>query len=128
MRLSSTVEVSDVLEAVRLIRSAIKASATDARTGLIDMGLLSEGGSASERKRKEDLKRGVLEVLDGDEGVRGGGWMRYAEIVRKVGDGAGVEVEGVEVGEALRGLESEGKVLVAGEGGRRTVRRVTGAA
>ena len=126
MRLSATVEVSDVLEAVRLIRSAIKASATDARTGLIDMGLLSEGGSASERKRKEDLKRGVLEVLDGDEGVRAGGSMRYAEIVRRVGDGSGVEVEGVEVGEALRGLESEGKVLVSGEGGRRTVRRVTG--
>lgn len=32
-----------MLEAVRLIKSAIKAAATDARTGLIDMGLLSEG-------------------------------------------------------------------------------------
>ncbi|RMD42777.1 hypothetical protein DV735_g2338, partial [Chaetothyriales sp. CBS 134920] len=47
MRLSATVEVSDVTEAVRLIKSAIKASATDARTGLIDMGLLSEAGSDS---------------------------------------------------------------------------------
>lgn len=43
MRLSPTVEEGDVLEAVRLIKSAIKAAATDARTGLIDMGLLSEG-------------------------------------------------------------------------------------
>ena len=127
MRLSLTVEESDVLEAVRLIRSAIKASATDARTGLIDMGLLSEGGSATDRRRKEDLKRGLLEALDQNDAVRSGGAMRYAELYRVVGEGAGVEVEGAEVTEALRALESEGKVMVVGEGGRRSVRRVTGA-
>src|SRR6202012_2130852 len=57
MRLSETVEASDVLEAVRLIKSALKQAATDQRTGLIDMGLLTEGVSATERRRKEDLKR-----------------------------------------------------------------------
>ena len=128
MRLSLTVEESDVLEAVRLIRSAIKASATDSRTGLIDMGLLSEGGSATDRRRKEDLKRGLLEALDQNDAARSGGAMRYAELYRVVGEGAGVEVEGAEVTEALRALESEGKVMVVGEGGRRSVRRVTGAA
>lgn len=126
MRLSPTVEESDVLEAVRLIRSAIKASATDARTGLIDMGLLSEGGSAVDRRRKEDLKRGLLQVLDQDDGVRSGNAMRYAELYRRVSDGAGVEVEGAEFSEAIRSLEGEGKVMVVGEGGRRSVRRVTG--
>lgn len=126
MRLSLTVEESDVQEAVRLIKSAIKASATDARTGLIDMGLLSEGGSAGDRKRREELKRGVLDALDGDVNVRGGGAMRWADLYRAISEGAGVEVEGSEFTEAVRALESEGKVQVLGEGGRRSIRRTTG--
>ena len=126
MRLSLTVEESDVNEAVRLIKSAIKASATDARTGLIDMGLLSEGGGASERRRKEDLKRGVLQVLDEDGGVRSGGVARYADVYRKLSEISSVEVEGSEFAEALRVLESEGRVQIMGEGARRTIRRITG--
>jgi DNA replication licensing factor MCM4 len=126
MRLSATVLESDVDEAVRLIKSAIKASATDARTGLIDMGLLSEGGSASDRKRKEDLKKGVLQVLDNDDNVRSGGAVRYADVFRRLGEGSSVEVEGTEFSEALRSLEQEGKIQVVGEGARRSIRRVTG--
>ena len=126
MRLSPTVDESDVNEAVRLIKSAIKASATDARTGLIDMGLLGEGGGASERRRKEDLKRGVLQVLDNEDSVRSGGAVRYADVYRRLGEGSSVEVEGAEFSEALRSLEQEGKVQVVGEGARRSIRRVTG--
>jgi len=128
MRLSLTVEESDVQEAVRLIKSAIKASATDARTGLIDMGLLSEGGGASDRRRKEELKRSILMGLDNHEDVRSGGTIRYADLYRTVSDGATAEVEGAEFSEAIRGLEAEGKVMVLGEGARRVVRRVTGGA
>ena len=128
MRLSLTVEESDVNEAVRLIRSAIKASATDQRTGLIDMGLLSEGGGASERRRKEELKRGILMGLDNNDDVRSGGTIRYAELYRTVSEGATAEVEGAEFSEAIRGLEAEGKIMVLGEGARRVVRRVTGTA
>lgn len=128
MRLSSTVEESDVNEAVRLIKSAIKASATDSRTGLIDMGLLSEGGGASERRRKEDLKKAVIMALDQDGGVRAGGTVRYAELYKSVADGASTEVEGQEFSEAVRALEAEGRIMVLGEGARRTIRRVTGAA
>ncbi|KAL9108584.1 MAG: hypothetical protein Q9227_006670 [Pyrenula ochraceoflavens] len=129
MRLSETVEVEDVEEAVRLIKSAIKQAATDVRTGLIDMGLLGEGGGVMERRQREELKRGVLEVLDGF-GVAGEG--RYAEVFRKVTEGGGggsggkVEVGGAEFAEAIRGLEAEGKVRVMGEGGRRVVRKVVG--
>lgn len=126
MRLSSTVEESDVVEAVRLIKSAIKASATDQRTGLIDMGLLSEGGGASERRRKEDLKRELLRVLDGNQDVRAGGVMRYAELYRVVSDGANAEIEGQDFAEAVRSLEAEGKAMVLGDAARRTIRRITG--
>ncbi|RMZ82130.1 hypothetical protein DV737_g2188, partial [Chaetothyriales sp. CBS 132003] len=127
MRLSETVEVSDVAEAVRLIKSAIKASATDARTGLIDMGLLSEGGSSADRKRKEDLKRAILRTLDADEHVSGGGDVRYGELYRKVSDLTSIDqVEGVEFGDVVKALEAEGKIMVLGEGTARRVRRITG--
>lgn len=126
MRLSPIVEESDVDEAVRLIKSAIKASATDARTGLIDMGLLSEGGSASDRRRKEDLKRAVLAAVDDDSAVRSGNAVRWSDLYRKIGEGSSVEIEGAEFQDALRSLEQEGKVQIIGEGGRRTVRRITG--
>lgn len=127
MRLSEVVEASDVEEAVRLIKSALKQSATDARTGLIDMGLLNEGVSSSERRRKDDLKNAVLGVLD--EMLRSGstGAVRVAEVTRKVGESeSGGSVDVNEIMEALRGLELEGSVQMAGDGPRKTVRRITG--
>ena len=127
MRLSHTVDEADVLEAVRLIKSAIKESATDKRTGLIDMGLLTEGVGLTERKRREEIKRAVLEVLDGMEVVQRGGAGRWADVFRRVGEGgSGGEVEGAEFMEAVRSLEAEGKVAVGGGGQARTIRRVTG--
>lgn len=122
MRLSQEVTVEDVKEAVRLIRSAIKESATDPVTGRIDMDLLA-GISGSERRRKEDLKRAVRGVLD--EVCAGGGSVRYSELLRRVQEGSSVEVSAGEFAEAVRGVESEGGCVVAGDGARRTVRRVT---
>lgn len=127
IRLAPEVTADDVHEAVRLIQSALKQAATDARTGLIDMGLLTEGTSAGERRRKADLKDAVLAALD-DLLRSGSQSVRVSELVRVVGEGASVQVESQEVSEALRGLESEGKVLLSGEGLRRSVRRVTGVA
>ncbi|KAG9698862.1 DNA replication licensing factor mcm4, partial [Aureobasidium melanogenum] len=127
MRLSSEVTADDVHEAVRLIQSALKQSATDARTGLIDMGLLTEGTSASERKRKSDLKDAVLSAVD-DMLRSGNSSVRVQDVLRRVGEDSTVPVESVELAEALRALEGEGKLLISGEGQRRSVRRVTGIA
>lgn len=129
MRLSQTVEASDVEEAVRLIKSALKQAATDARTGLIDMGLLTEGVSSGERRRKEDLKGAVLGAID--EMLRAGatGAVPVYNLQKKLTEeGSGGQVDQGEMMEALRALEAEGSVQLAGEGGRRTVRRVTGLA
>jgi DNA replication licensing factor MCM4 len=124
MRLSDTVTRDDVLEAVRLIKSALKQAATDARTGLIDMSLLTEGTSASERRRKEDLKTELLRLLD--EMTRSGQSARYAEVARRLAEQSSIQIEGAEVAEAVRMLEQEGAVMVVGEGARRSIRRVTG--
>ncbi|CAG8979625.1 hypothetical protein HYALB_00011988 [Hymenoscyphus albidus] len=126
MRLSETVTKEDVQEAVRLIKSALKQAATDARTGLIDMSLLTEGTSASERRRKADLKTAVLSLLD--EMTRQGQAARYSEVVRRLGEQSSVSIEANEFAEAIRGLEQEGSVMVVGEGARKSIRRVTGLA
>jgi DNA replication licensing factor MCM4 len=127
MHLRSEVTADDVNEAVRLIQSALKQSATDSRTGLIDMGLLTEGTSASERKRKSDLKDAVLSAVD-DMLRSGNSSVRVQDVLRRVGEDSTVAVESAELGEALRALEGEGKLLISGEGQRRSVRRVTGMA
>ncbi|KAE9382105.1 MCM-domain-containing protein [Stipitochalara longipes BDJ] len=126
MRLSEIVTRDDVKEAVRLIKSALKQAATDSRTGLIDMSLLTEGTSASERRRKQDLKNAVLSLLD--EMTRQGQAARYSEVVKKMGEQSSVPVEGNEFAEVIRILEQEGAIMVVGEGVRRAIRRVTGVA
>lgn len=126
MRLSEIVTAEDVQEAVRLIKSALKQAATDARTGLIDMSLLTDGTSASERRRKADLKTAVLTLLD--EMTRQGQAARYSEVVRRLGEQSSLSIEANEFAEAIRGLEQEGSVMVVGEGARKSIRRVTGLA
>jgi DNA replication licensing factor MCM4 len=51
MRLASVVEVRDVEEAVRLIKAAIQQSATDPKTGEIDMDILTTGVSTASASR-----------------------------------------------------------------------------
>lgn len=122
MRLATEVTREDVQEAVRLIKSALKTAATDSQ-GRIDMSLLTEGTSAAERKRKEDMKDAVLKVLD--ELTSSGQAVKYAEVSRKLGENAGVSVESAEFAECMRALEMDGSVTVTGEGARKSVRRVT---
>jgi DNA replication licensing factor MCM4 len=126
MRLSETVTADDVKEAVRLIKSALKQAATDSRTGLIDMSLLTEGTSASERRRKGDLKTAVLTLLD--EMTRQGQSARYSEVIRRMGEQSTVAIDAPEFAEVVRALEQEGAIMVVGEGARKAIRRVTGVA
>ncbi|KAK7738458.1 MCM DNA helicase complex subunit [Cytospora paraplurivora] len=122
MRLSSEVTREDVLEAERLIKSALQTAATDSQ-GRIDMSLLTEGTSAAERKRREDMKGAVLELLD--EMTAGGQVVKYAEVSRKLGENAGVPVEPSDFAECVRALEMDGSITVTGDGARRSIRRVT---
>lgn len=63
MRLSETVEVMDVDEAIRLVKVATQSAATDPRTGKIDMDLITTGKSASSRLRMNELVRSLRETL-----------------------------------------------------------------
>jgi DNA replication licensing factor MCM4 len=124
MRLSTEVTAEDVEEAVRLIRSALKQAATDARTGLLDMSLLTEGTSASDRRRRDDLKKAVLSLVD--EMGAGGSAPRWSEVQRRLNENSSIEVEGTEFQNAVRALETEGLVNVTGDHAQRRIRRVGG--
>lgn len=122
MRLSTTVTKDDVREAYRLIQSALKASATDSQ-GRIDMSLLTEGTSVADRKRQAEVKDALVRLLD--EMTAGGNSVRWGEVARRLGEGASVPVEQADFNEAMRALEAENAIMIAGDGARRTVRRVT---
>lgn len=56
MRLSETVEKSDVDEAVRLIKTAMQQSATDPTTGEIDMDIIATGISTATTEKVQKVK------------------------------------------------------------------------
>ncbi|XP_045147639.1 DNA replication licensing factor MCM4 [Echinops telfairi] len=63
VRFSSKVEAIDVEEAKRLHREALKQSATDPRTGIVDISILTTGMSATSRKRKEELAEALKKLI-----------------------------------------------------------------
>ncbi|XP_073085591.1 DNA replication licensing factor MCM4 isoform X2 [Manis javanica] len=63
VRFSNKVEAIDVEEAKRLHREALKQSATDPRTGIVDIAILTTGMSATSRKRKEELAEALKKLI-----------------------------------------------------------------
>lgn len=114
--LRNEVLVEDVVEAVRLMKSAIKDYATDPLTGRIDMDLIQTGISVEDRRRKEELDKEILQVLEAAGEI---GWPQLAEEVEKLRDGR--RVENLELGESVRRLEGDGKVILFGQGSSRRV-------
>ncbi|WFD22540.1 DNA helicase [Malassezia equina] len=124
MRLSTVVTADDVEEANRLIREAAKSSATDPTTGLIDFDLLTTGRSLQQRRMAGDLRSELLSIVTQLAGAGGGTSrpVRLTEIVRAFREQSSIAVDMPELSEALRMLEAEGVVQVAGDRERRTVR------
>ncbi|KAM8967347.1 DNA replication licensing factor MCM4 isoform 2-T2 [Pelodytes ibericus] len=63
VRFSNKVDTIDVEEAKRLHREALKQSATDPRTGIVDISILTTGMSATARKRKEELAQALKKLI-----------------------------------------------------------------
>ena len=64
MRFDETVYRSDVLEAVRLMRVATQAAATDPRTGTIDMDMITTGRSSVDREAMLNLRDQVKSAIE----------------------------------------------------------------
>jgi DNA replication licensing factor MCM4 len=63
-RLSEIVEVVDVEEAWRLHREAVKQSATDPLTGMVDLSILTTGVSSLARKKRLELATVIKRALE----------------------------------------------------------------
>jgi len=64
MRFSNLVEVVDVEEAYRLHREAVKQSATDPQTGLIDLGMITTGQSSDSRRKRQEIRDALKAILE----------------------------------------------------------------
>lgn len=124
MRLSPTVRVDDVKEAVRLIRSAIKDYATDPKTGRIDMNMVQTGTSMAQRVMQSSLKEEMLKIIDSM--TSNGNVVKYSDLTRRITEEYPESLSSFEIAEAARALAQEGFIVVTGDGPRRTIRRVTG--
>jgi DNA replication licensing factor MCM4 len=101
MRFSDSVDLEDVKEAGRLIREAIRESATDPITGQIDLDLINTGAGQQQRRVAGDLKRAITQLIDAS-GNRG---LRWSEALKKLEEQSSIVVDNAEFSEVVRALE-----------------------
>ncbi|KAG8986724.1 DNA replication licensing factor, mcm4 component [Tulasnella sp. JGI-2019a] len=121
MRFSQVVEREDVQEANRLMREAIRMSATDPNTGLIDLDLINTGAGMQERRLKGDLKRELVKMLNSMSSGKG---VRWTEAMKQLQEQSSVTVESAEFTEAVKALENDGLIKVVGERDKRVIRLI----
>lgn len=125
MRFCELVELQDVQEAVRLMREALRMSATDPNTGLIDLDLINTGAGQQQRRLRTDLKSQIMKLLDAMTGPGGKGGIRWTEAVKQLQNQSSVRVEANEFTEAVKALEMEGTIKVIGQRENRVIRKIT---
>ena len=104
MRYSRVVARSDVREAVRLMKVATQAAATDPRTGKIDMDMITTGRSSADRANEESLNTSLKELLAERRGTR----MAVSDVRRQLTESINTTLQNEEVVDALRRMEADG--------------------
>lgn len=94
MRLSTTVQTDDVHEALRLMKSAMKQSCTDPKTGMIDMDSVQTGKTAHDRFMEAQLAEGVKSILARVRALAPRTLSRYAGVAYGTSGDAGRETSG----------------------------------
>lgn len=106
MRLGHVVTRDDVREAVRLMKVATQAAATDPRTGRIDMDMINTGRSTAERELEESLAASLKELLVERRGNRLG----VSEIRRQLSEILNVQVQQEDLTDILKVMDADGLV------------------
>lgn len=112
VRLSLLVEVSDVEEAWRLHREALKQSATDPLSGKIDVGILTTGLSTAARKKRAELVASIKENLKKKGKLPTVG---YQKLFMEIKDASQILITREQFEDALKELQDEGIVVVVGK-------------
>ena len=106
MKFSNIVTRADAREAVRLMKVATQAAATDPRTGRIDMDMITTGRSTADREMEEQIIGSLKELLVERRGTR----MAVRDITRQVSEITNTTVQHDAIVEALRQLDADGVV------------------
>lgn len=129
MRLSPQVSQQDVEEAVRLIKTAMQQSATDPKTGEIDMDLLTTGVSNSSKARVKDISDFIKTIHNdfkdkvNEHGIKYGNlydFIRAKASEGKLGDLGNVMEK--EFLDTLMQLENDGVINLIGHRSAPTIR------
>jgi DNA replication licensing factor MCM4 len=106
MKYATVVTRDDVREAVRLMKVATQAAATDPRTGRIDMDMITTGRSTAERELEENLAASLRELLVERRGNRLG----VSEIRRQLSEILNAQVQQEDLTEILKVMDADGLV------------------
>ncbi|TRY90224.1 hypothetical protein DNTS_005830 [Danionella cerebrum] len=112
VRFSSKVESIDVEEAKRLHREALKQSATDPRTGIVDISILTTGMSATARKRKEEVALALKKLIQSKGKTP---TMKYQQLFDDLRGQSEAAITKDMFEEALRALADEDFLTVTGK-------------
>lgn len=121
VRLSNTVTIDDVQEAIRLHKEAIKQSATDPVSGRIDVSILTTGMSSSIRKRRAAIANVLKNLLLSKAGGAKTSAEQHAQfssvlIHQELKENSDVMITREMFEDALKDLQDEGfLVLLAGK-------------
>jgi len=106
MKYSDVVTRENVQEAVRLMKVATQAAATDPRTGRIDMDMITTGRSTAERELEENLAASLKELLVERRGNRLG----VSEIRRQLSEILNAQVQQEDLVDILKVMDADGLV------------------
>jgi len=106
MRFAESVNIADVEEAKRLHREALKQSAMDPKTGMIDINILTTGVSISDRKRRIDASKALAELIK----KSGKTQLPYMKLFEEFKDQAEAHVTRGLFDDALKILSDEDKI------------------
>jgi DNA replication licensing factor MCM4 len=107
MRYATVVTRADALEAVRLLKVATQAAATDPRTGRIDMDMINTGRTTVNREMEESLYVGLKELLAERRGKR----LAVRDVAKQLQEISNQEtVPHDDVVSALKRLEADGMI------------------
>nr|QIC49964.1 DNA replication licensing factor MCM4 [Actinia equina] len=112
MRLSDVVENVDVEEAIRLHREALKQSATDPKTGLIDVNILTTGLSGSDRKKRMELAKSLKDMIQTKGKIASVDYQKTFSELREASD---MPVSREHYDGALKILQDEDFLIVTGK-------------
>ncbi|XP_065675441.1 DNA replication licensing factor mcm4-A isoform X2 [Hydra vulgaris] len=119
MRFSKFVQVVDVEEAKRLHREALKQSAMDPKTGMIDINILTTGLSITDRKRRIDASKALLELLKAKGRVP---TINYYKLFEEFREQSEAKISRSLFDDALRILKDDDLILMPDD--RKTIRLI----